>query len=280
MVAATLHMADRDKDLQKNVEPHSTELHILQSKNPEIRRDEQVEPISLGRYGDLSRSHLKPLLDALENGDIELAIALTPSSMRLCGYQVASEEFEFYGGGENGTDVWTVSIPPGIYPVFAKKFVYDEVKDQYTNELVGYPGILCWYEGRVTHDPLRKDDIGSARIVFSNPYGHELARAILHPSEWNLYHEIPQHIHLIYPFEARELPFEFNGHTITKHGIVDSSLPEYLPKGIDPINLRNGGADLSNGAKSIRNLLEDAARRSGGKVNDPHMVREENVMCR
>lgn len=257
MVVVTLCESDRYKDVSDIAEPRSTQLRVVQNLHPGMERTalpvryiadnrdlSSIESISVNKYEDLSRSHLKPLLDALEAGDIELAAALTPTGMRLCGFDVIPEQYELYSGSEYGADEWTVQIPPGIYPVFAKKFAFDTDRGQYTNGLANFSGLVCWYEGQVTHHNLRKEEIGSSRVVFSSPYAHKLARSVVHPNEWNTYHETPCKLHFVYPFDARETVYVFNNRAIAMYDIVDTSLPEYIPKGVNPIELRNGGSDL------------------------------------
>lgn len=182
----------------------------------------QVKPISIDGYSDLTRELLKPLLEALERGDIELATALAPSNLRLCGYHVISKALSLYGGGTHTADLWVLSIPPGVYPIFAKLSSCEEANIQNSRKR-HYDSILCWYDGRVMYE------VGSTRVELSIPYGDILARDARFSNAQEQHGEFLNRTFLVYPFEVRELSITYADETIITYGIIDSILQEYIP---------------------------------------------------
>ena len=256
MLSATLLDSERTMRLEDIPEPRATQLRILEDAYPELNREQLpiryvsdtrdlsiVEPIRYSPYQALDRSVLKPLLDALEQGDIELASALTPEGKRLCGYRVINEPFEHMCYGSYAADAWSVEIGRGIYPIFAQQFQFNEVQGTFTNEVRDYPGLQFWYDGITCFDSLSPDSVGSYRTVFSQSYGHAVAKDLLTRQLSPESLAKGNHTFLIHPFQAKEIPFIYQGEQHKTYGIFDSTLPELLPRGVNPMTLRHGMSD-------------------------------------
>ena len=180
-----------------------------------------VRPIPREQYfSDHTREQFQPFLDALANGDFELAERLTPEGCRLCGYQEFSDTktIEEYGQGWAGQFCIT-EVPPGIYPLFANAFALHEAKGLYTNRLKDYPGIQTWLEGTCIRSSNDHLDYPFPNVVCSSPYVFSVAKTVL---------EGKGDIHLLYPFQAQEAPFQYDGEQRISYHIIDTRLPELL----------------------------------------------------
>lgn len=260
MLAATLHESERHVDVKDIPEPRATQLRIVQDSNPGVERtalpiyyvdDERdlsyVEPIKIPEYHALDRKLLKPLLEALEKGDIELAAALAPAGKRLMGYTVVTEPFDYTHWGSYAADIDTVRIEKGLYPMFAEKFSRHEAKDCYTNQVADFQGCHQWMDGIITSSNLSPRSVGERTVVWPQNYAHAVAHDILEQDMRNPADRSPNRVYLVYPFAAKEHHFEshIDGKSLVTWKIEDTSLPEFLPKGVYPMqDLRNGGADL------------------------------------
>lgn len=191
-----------------------------------------VNPIFPGfPYGSFTQEVMQPLLDALNKGDFKLAAELTPSKYRLCGYQEFAEDHvhQQCGYGWAGQFEDTL-IPPGRYPVFASKYTYNEAKKCYQNDLKDFQGLSTYLCGNCISDSnnRRPEEYPFPNTVWESPYCHAVAHSIL---------EDKSSIHLIEPFEAVPVHFEYNGEDCVTYDIVDRSLPEQMTQ--DPMSLRN-----------------------------------------
>lgn len=176
----------------------------------------------------LGRDEMKPLLDALEKGDFELAEALTPKRYRLCGFNEFKETVrkEQYGNtGYAGHYEWT-DIPPGIYPVFVSQFAYHERDKHFTNE-VHYLGTFEWFEGEQVAGS--NFDGPCRNVVISSPYAYDIAN--------NVSKGVGSR-HLIYPFEPVSVAREsgVDGKPYVHYGIIDASVPYNSQE--NPLTLR------------------------------------------
>ena len=210
---------------------------------------DKVTPIPKEEYAiGYSREKFQPLLDALDKGDFELAKALTPEGYRLCGYREYKETTEVseYGKGWAGQYA-IVNVPPGRYPVFAREFDYHMVERSHMNRLKNYPGLMTWVEGECVSSSDIYDKHPSPRVLVESPYCFAVAKDILSNES---------QIQLIPPFEARSVPFEYQGEQLVSYCIVDASLPELLKE--NPIRLRDGGTKKK---ASLDSMIEAASQK-------------------
>ena len=192
----------------------------------------QAVPIhTSSAFEPLSKEIMQPLLDALNAGDFELAAQLTPAKYRLCGYQEFTEEHihEQYGHGWAGQFETTV-VAPGRYPVFAQDFAYHEANKLYMNHLKSYGGVYLYYAGMCTADSCdrKPDAYPFPNTVWEAPYAFSIASDVLAGNS---------SVHLVPPFKAELVHFQYDGEDHTTYHIVDESLPGYMKQ--NPSTLRN-----------------------------------------
>lgn len=167
------------------------------------------------------------------------------------GYQVVTEPTESTEYGSYAADYWVTTIPPGVYPVFAKEYSLHEGKNMYMNHLKDFNGISIWREGEYTGGNFFKanEDKGERRVVWSNPYAHALAGGILKNEN--------RHTHLLKPFEAQKIDFMYDGKLCSTHHIVDRSLPEYAKENPMKIKAKSSSIDKliknAESRKSVQN---------------------------
>lgn len=245
----TLYEQDRERRVSQLHEVHRGYLDVCLKDNPDIKLPEleQMRVMDLEQYftvhyvdknRDLSavspipsqydRKTFQPLLDALASGDFELAEALTPEKLRLCGYTELTETVrkEEYGIGWAGQFCFT-DVPPGVYPIFAEAFRYHERDRHFTNE-VATSGLFEWYEGTciASSSPYFKG--AEPNVVTQTPYSYSLSAAVLQGRRGT---------HLIHPFVAKKSLFrDSDGKCFMTHSIVDSSTP--YKADCNPISLR------------------------------------------
>lgn len=216
-----------------------------------------VSPIPSFRYfEDYSRKDFQPLLDALSVGDFDLAAALTPASLRLCGFRDVKElycEEEHATSGYAG-DFAVTEIPSGLYPVFAREFQRHEAKDCFTNQLKDFYGLVTWAEGSCVRSSYENEDHPFSKTVVKAPYCHEVAKDILSGSR-------AMQIHLVGSFEAKPVCFQENGKSYVSYSIIDSSLPDLLKD--NPMDLRPG---IQRKANSLDRLIAGAAKRAADQA--------------
>ncbi len=288
MFAATLYESERTKSIQDIPEPRATQLRIVEERYPDQPRDalpifyvsddrdlSLVKPIEIPRFHSLDREILAPLLDALSCGDIELASALTPEGKRLMGYEVVKEPFEHYCYGSYAADMWTVLVEPGVYPIFAEKFMFHEAKNTYTNKIADFHGNQIWYDGIVTQDSRTPDSFGAIESVFPHVYTHQLAKVALSQATQCPSHSDNRETILIHPFCAKEYHFEYNGEPITTWGIEDQSLPELLPQGVYPIRLRNEADRAEMSPPRLADKIEQAKTAADSQSHEPGKTNQQ-----
>lgn len=204
---------------------------------------------SKGPFGMYTKEVMQPLLDALNAGDYSLAADLAPANWRLCGYQEFATEHVHsqYGHGWAGQFEDTV-VPPGRYPVFATNYGFNENLNMYSNHLKDFQGINIFLAGKCVADSIDRDPGAYPydNTVFVSPYCHAVAHSIL---------DNQSSIHLIQPFQAEPVYFQYQGEDHTTYQIVDQSLPQYMKQ--NPMKLRNLSSyiwktqDLSKAAKQL-----------------------------
>lgn len=198
---------------------------------------EPVDPVHPdGPYGVYKKETMQPILDALNAGDFRLAAELTPAKLRLCGYQEFEKEHlhQQYGYGWAGQFEETI-VAPGRYPVFATNYHYAERDHLYTNHLKDFQGLLIFLAGKCVADSIDRspDAYPYDNTVFESPYCHAVAHSIL---------DGQSSIHLLPPFQAEPVHFQYDGRDITTYHIKDSSLPLYMKQ--NPMHFRNLGMHI------------------------------------
>ena len=173
------------------------------------------------------QQQFQKVFEALQKRDFEMAKTLVPKGYKLCGYQEFSEPFkhEEYGVGWAGQFEDT-EVAPGLYPVFACEYYYNEVERNFTNHLKDYPGIMFWYIGKIVASSVPEFVGNENHIASSSPYCHAVAKNIL---------EGKSKVQLLSPFEAKVVPFEYDGEKRVTYQIVDTSLPSLIKE--NPIYL-------------------------------------------
>lgn len=212
-------------------------------------KEPSVAPIFSGfPYGYYSQEVMQPLLDALNSGDFSLAAELAPPKHYLCGYQEFDKEHihKEYGLGWAGQFCDT-AIPAGRYPVFARQYSYNEREKVYTNDLKNFQGLYTFVCGNCIADSDNRapDAYPFPNTVWESPYCHAEGESIL---------EGKSSIHLLPPYEAVPVHFQYDGKDATTYDIVDTSLPAKMKQ--DPISLRNQSAYI----RRTMNLSEKGRR--------------------
>lgn len=158
------------------------------------------------------------VFEALQKRNFDKAAKLVPEGYKLCGYQEFTEPFvyEQYGYGWAGQFEHT-KVAPGLYPVFCREYYFNECENAFTNTVKDYPGICLWYKGILVASS--DGDISRSNTVFANLYAHSVAKDILAQKS---------KIHLLAPFKAVEVPFEYDGEMHTTYHIIDTSIPSLI----------------------------------------------------
>lgn len=188
-----------------------------------------------------TRTGMQPMLDALQNCDYSLARALCPADQKLLGYEVLETERDITQYGSYAADYWIIRVPPGIYPIFARAYTYNEAKELYTNQIKDFNGLYFWKEGIIISSNFEKD-IGKLSTVFENPYAHSIAHII--------YNQKNSSIQLLPPFHAKKIFFHYNNELHHTYQIIDRSLPDYI---------KTNPMELENNHSSLDKLLHNAA---------------------
>ena len=212
-----------------------------------------VRPIHTENYFvDYDRKDFQPLLDALAVGDFELASALTPERLRLCGYREVQESYaekEYAISGYAGDFAETI-IPPGVYPVFAREFARNERENCFTNQLKDFYGLVTWSQGDCISSSYQNEEHPFPKTVVKAPYCHQVAKDLL--SGENTFQ-----IALIPPFVAQPVQFEDKGKQYVTYHIIDTDLPDLLKE--NPIHLRGVANKRSN---SLDSMIASASQRA------------------
>jgi len=256
-IAETGSLLEAAMDLQAEDLDTFLNLHFI-DKNRDLR---SIPPIAKEPYlTNYSRTQFQPLLDALAKGDFSLAAHLTPEGLQLCGYQEFRTPYtvEERGNGWAGQYCSTV-VPPGIYPVFASKFAFHQAQNLYTNQLSDYSGLLTWLDGECIASSDQRSDCPYPNVVCGSPYAHAVAKSILDGNGF---------IHLLDPFEAKAVHFQYEGETHTSYQIRDSSLPDVLPE--NPLSLR---AHHLHACHSLDEQLGIAASKTHALTSAPDNTR-------
>ena len=209
-----------------------------------------------GPFGVYTKEVMQPLLDALNAGDFNLAAELTPANWKLCGYQeFATEHVHSQSGHGWAGQFEDTVVPPGRYPVFATNYGFNENLELYSNYLKDFQGINIFLAGKCTADSINRDpaDYPYDNTVFVSPYCHAVSHAIL---------EDHSSIHLIPPFQAEPVYFQYQGEDHTTYRIVDTSLPQYMKQ--NPMKLRNLSSYIrkTQGLSKAAKQLYDKFRRN------------------
>lgn len=217
-------------------------------------KEPSAAPIFSGfPYGYYSQEVMQPLLDALNSGDFARAAELAPPKHYLCGYQEFDKEHihKEYGLGWAGQFCET-AVPAGRYPVFARQYSYNEREKVYTNDLKDFQGLYTFVCGNcIAESDTRPENLPYPNVSWESPYCHAVGESIL---------EGNSSIHLLPPFEAVPVHFQYDGKDATTYDIVDTSLPAKMKQ--DPISLRNQSAyirrtfDLSEKGRRLYDEFE------------------------
>lgn len=203
-----------------------------------------------------TRTGMQPILDALQNGDYSFAATLCPDQTKLIGYEIVESFSDITQYGSYAADFWTTRVSPGVYPIFAKAYSYNEAKELYTNQIKDFNGLFVWKEGIIVSSN-SIENIGKENVVFETPYAHSIAHIV---SEFK-----NSNIHLLPPFYAQKIYFTYDGEIHHTYQITDRSLPELLQT--NPINLKSG--------QSIDTLLKKTNRPSR-----PAVLADKNTRTR
>jgi hypothetical protein len=136
------------------------------------------------------------------------------------GWFILNEPKEFTNHYEVAAWYQRILVPAGRYPVYGK-FMYHEREKRFTNKIAD-TSISCRLDGIVTASDFSSlfagnrigskidEDKGEPSHTYLNPYAHALA-------EWIL--EGDSNYELTEEFEAREIPFVYNGKEQKTYGI-------------------------------------------------------------
>lgn len=203
-----------------------------------------------------TRTGMQPILDALQNGDYSFAATLCPDDTKLIGYEIVESPSDITQYGSYAADFWTTRVSPGVYPIFAKAYSYNEAKESYTNQINDFNGLFVWKEGIIVSSNYI-ESVGKENIVFETPYAHSIAHIV---SEYK-----NSNIHLLPPFCAQKIYFTYDGEIHHTYQITDRSLPELLQT--NPIKLKS--------RQSIDTLLKKTNRPSR-----PSVLADKNTRIR
>lgn len=137
------------------------------------------------------------------------------------GWFTLKEDKEYTRNYEFAAWYQVIKVPKGQYPVYANEFAYHERERRYLDKIkdtaIFYPlhgevvasDFSAHFAGNRVGNKVN-EDVGEQSYVVCQPYAHALAKGIL---------EGDVDIELLPEFEAREIPYVYDGKEQKTYGI-------------------------------------------------------------